>query len=214
MRTEVRWAFVLTATAALAFGAACITKSYPEKQRYVFELSRNPTHRPDVAAKKPGPEELGVLRVRRVRVSPLFERKRFVYRTGENTFEDDFYREFFAPPGVLLRSAILDWLETSRVFSSVLKDPKAREADWTLEAKVHEFYVDARNPDALQTVLEMDFTLFDARSPDLHVVFQKEYSTGSDLSGKSGEAIMAGWAQSLSKVLSKLETDLQASIPQ
>jgi ABC-type uncharacterized transport system auxiliary subunit len=201
------------ALGVFVFGAACISKSYPEKQRYTFEVDRSVAGLPAVSA-APNPEGNGVLRVRRVRVAPMFERKRFVYRTGDNTFVDDFYMEFFAPPGSLLREAVLDWMEPSPVFSSVVRATKAVDADWTLQAEVHQLYVDARDPGAgaPRTILQMDFTLYDAASADVDVVFQKKYSAESSVSAKSGQAIMASWGESLSKVLSELESDIQVSI--
>ena len=69
----------------------CLSKSYPERQRYVLDPGRSELPHVAAAAGASGAGEapMGALRVGRVRVSPLFERKRFVYRTGDSTDQVD-----------------------------------------------------------------------------------------------------------------------------
>lgn len=205
------------AIVASASTVACLSRTPPEKKLYVLTVdpAARTANLPPVASAGTSTAQEGrgaVLRVRRVRVSPLFDRKRFVYRTGEARFEDDFYTEFFATPGVLLRNAILDWMEPSPVFGRVLRAPGAEGADWTLEAQVHRFYVDARDSEAPRTVVEIEFTLIDARSTDLEVVLRRTYAAETEVAEPSGDAIVAGWSRSLSRLLSDLERDLHAVV--
>jgi ABC-type uncharacterized transport system auxiliary subunit len=190
------------ALAALALSLGCLgglSKSPPEKRRYVFDIERGEATEADGK---------GVLRVERFRVSRLFERKGFVYRTGGDRFENDFYNEFFAPPGVLLREAVGMWLGDSALFSNVIGGTDSTRADWLLEARVNQLYGDLRDARAPQAVMEIHFTLLDARSPTLTAVFTKRYSARVDAADRSPEAILAAWNSSLVQILSQLEADL------
>jgi hypothetical protein len=200
-----RAALLLALIGLAAAPLGCLSKSYPEKRRYVFEVE------PPVDA-VPGPN--GVLRMDRVRVSPLFERKGFVYRTGEATFENDFYNEFFAPPGVLLRKATLNRLRAGSIFSEVLDATQVGDVDWMLEGHVKELYADLRDRSAPFAALQIEYTLLDARSPTLAIELRKTYSARSDAASASAEAIMNSWTEALIKVLSEFEADLrQATSP-
>jgi len=195
-----RAALLLALIASAAIPLGCFSKSYPEKRRYVFEIE------PPIDA-VPGPN--GVLRMDRVRVSPLFERKGFVYRTGEATFENDFYNEFFAPPGVLLRKATLNRLRAASIFSDVLDATQMGDVDWMLEGHVTQLYADLRDRAAPFAVLQIEYTLLDARSPTLAIVFRETYSAQISAAGGSAEAIVNGWTEALTQVLSELEVDLR-----
>ncbi len=98
------------ALGALLTPAGCsVSQPVPERVRYVLSAEREPAE---------GPGAAGMLRVGRVRVAPLSERKGFVYRTGERTYETDFFHEFFAPPSTLLRDQVAAWLAAGGAFSS------------------------------------------------------------------------------------------------
>jgi cholesterol transport system auxiliary component len=176
-----------------------MSKSPPEKRRFVLEAERG---------EEAEANGKGVLRVERFRVSRLFERKGFVYRTGGDRFENDFYNEFFAPPGALLREAVGHWLEDSPLFSNVIGGTDSTRADWLLEARVNELYGDLRDAKAPQAVMEIHFTLLDARSPTLTAVFTKRYSARVDAADTSPEAVLAAWNASLIGILTELEADL------
>ena len=195
-----RAALLLALIGLAAAPLGCLSKSYPEKRRYIFEIQP-----PGDAV--PGPN--GVLRMDRVRVSPLFERKGFVYRTGEATFENDFYNEFFAPPGVLLRKATLNRLRAASIFSDVLDATQMGDVDWMLEGHVKELYGDLRDRAAPFAVFQIEYTILDARSPRLAIVFRKTYAARISAAGGSAEAIVNGWTEALTQVLSELEVDLR-----
>jgi len=195
-----RAALLLALIASAAIPLGCLSKSYPEKRRYIFEIQ------PPVDA-VPGPN--GVLRMDRVRVSPLFEHKGFVYRTGEATFENDFYNEFFAPPGVLLRKATLNRLLAASIFSDVLDATQMGGVDWMLEGHVKELYADLRDRDAPFAVLQIEYTLLDAHSPTLAIVFRKNYSARVAAASGRVEVIVNGWTEALIQILSELEVDLR-----
>jgi cholesterol transport system auxiliary component len=184
---------------ALAAPLGCLSQKPPEKQRFVFDARREAP-----AASKKG---VGVLRVDRIRVTPLFERKGFVYRTAESSFQNDFYNEFFAPPGVLLRQATLEWLSQASAFASVSDSTHPGDATWLLEGQVDNLYGDLRDPSAPRAVMEIEFTLLYAKS--LNVRFRKTYAASVAVDDGSAPAIMAGWNEALAQILAELEVDLR-----
>ena len=190
----------LVAVVTLVIPLGCLSKSYPEKQRHVIAVKRAPN---------PTSSGQGTLAIGRMRVSSLFERKGFVYPTGDTTFEDDIYNEFFAPPGTLFRNATLDWLSRSSVFASVIDARHRLEADWRLEAQVQKLYGDLRDRKAPQAILEIEFALLEASRTMFELAFRRTYSAAVNASSLSAAAIVAAWSESLEQILTALEEDLR-----
>ena len=128
-----RWALFLVVILGSAIVAGCFTKKYPVKRRYVFEIHR--TGEPSTAA-------AGVLRVGRIRVSSLFERKSFVYQTSEGKLEDDFYNEFFISPGSMLTEEVRQWVATSGLFPHVADLSGSGEPTYFLGGRITALYGD------------------------------------------------------------------------
>jgi cholesterol transport system auxiliary component len=186
----------------------CLSRSAPEKRQHVLEAERPLPDVESAPSSDAGPRR-GVCAIDRIRVSPLFERKGFVYRTGDTTYESDFYNEFFAPPGVQIRQETGRWLGRSDVFEAVTDAHNTGRVDWLLEGRVNEIYVDVR--DQPRSVLEIEFVLIDARSPSLDERFRKVYRREREAERRSGEFALALNA-SLGEILTELEGDLEASL--
>ena len=185
------------ALGALLTPAGCsVSQPVPERVRYVLSAEREPAE---------GPGAAGMLRVGRVRVAPLSERKGFVYRTGERTYETDFFHEFFAPPSTLLRDQVAAWLAAGGAFSSVRKDGGG-DADWLLEGRAHQLYADLRG-DTPASVLSLEFTLLSARS--LEERFRRRYDARIEVPGGEPGKLVEAWSQGLADVLGQLEADLR-----
>jgi cholesterol transport system auxiliary component len=182
----------------LAVGG-CLSRKAPERRTFVLAAER-----PD------GPETggAGVLRVERIVVAPLYERKAFIYRTAENSFESDFYNEFFVPPGALVRHATMEWLSQSSAVGAVIGGRAPGEADWVLEGRVHKLYADLREPAAV-AIIEVEFTVLDARAPTFPVVFQKRYGASTHATDRSPDALAAAWSEALGRILTEFEADLR-----
>jgi ABC-type uncharacterized transport system auxiliary subunit len=193
---------VAAGSVALAGCMGALSKSPPEKQRYFLTVER---------PEGTGQKGRGLLRVHRVRVSPVFERKGFVYRTGESTFEHDFYNEFFSAPTVMLRRVTTEWLGASNVFAGVISAREPGDPDWVLEARASRLYADIRESDSPVAVLHMEFAVINARSPKLAVVFEKQYRTNIPTARASPEAFVEGWTEGLTQILTGLEADLRKS---
>jgi ABC-type uncharacterized transport system auxiliary subunit len=170
-----------------------------EKQRFVL------------SAGSPAPEPRAidsVLRVERVRVSPLFDSKGFVYRTGEDTFASDFYHEFFAPPGEVLREAVIDWLEAASLFTTV-QTGSLPAPDWTLALEVERIYADRRDPAAPVAVLTVMARLVDPSG--LEVQLRRRYEQAEPVADGSAQALVDAWGRALGRTLAELAPDLRSA---
>jgi cholesterol transport system auxiliary component len=196
---------VVATVLCLVFLSGCLSRSYPEKQRFILEPQRESL--PPVGAAPESSAAAETLRVDRVRVDPLFERKGFVYRVSEETLTSDFYNEFFGPPGTVIRKSIARWLSESTLFGNVLDPSTPGEADWLLEGDVTLLYADLRSESKPKAVLEIQFSLLDV-APSYEVVFEKRYSVTTDAESTTARAITNAWSKSLAEILSGLEADL------
>ena len=209
-----RMALAVLGVLAFVIPIGCISRSPPEKQQFMIVVERPEAGSSAAEADPVSPARtgLGVLRVTRVRVASTFERKGFVYRTDETTYERDFYNEFFAPPGILIREAVGGWLAGSSVFSSVTGASDPSPADWLLEARVHELYADVRDRNATRCMIRVVFKVLDAWAPRLEVAFDRTYSAEVEAENRSAAGIAAAWNVGLRQIFVELEADLRAEM--
>ncbi|MCX7048921.1 MAG: hypothetical protein NTX50_25975 [Candidatus Sumerlaeota bacterium] len=192
----------LAVSLPLASGCIGLTKEYPRKQYYLVEAQ-------PPAPKTPAAGVSGILSVRRLRVSPGFDSKGFVYQTGQADYCSDFYHEFFIPPADMLTEQTRQWLDQSKLFSCVLFAPGAVEDTHILEGAVVAIYGDYRDKRSPKAVLEMQF-LFLRDAPQAPVIFwQKNYRQEVPLARSSPEALVDGWREALRAILSSLENDMR-----
>lgn len=175
----------------------------PDKVRYVLD--------PGVPPAAADAARSGVLRVDRVRVSPLFEQKSFVIRTGEDRWTSDFYHEFFAPPGALVRQALVRWIEAASLFSAVVRDPVLRP-DWLLAVEVESLYADRHAEDAPQAVLALRARLVDTRGGEDRLVWARRYEEREPVSADSAEALVSAWNRGLARIFGAMTGDLRAAV--
>jgi uncharacterized lipoprotein YmbA len=195
-----RAALALAAAALLAGCAGSLQRPAPEKTRFVIRL----------ADPAPGAKTAGALVVGRVRVSSLFDRTGFVYRTGEDTFATDFRFEWFAPPGSLLREAVIDWLDDASPFASVERG-SVSEAGWLLETDVDRFYADLRDLAAPAVVLEGRFRLLDLRGARPRRTLASRFDEREPAGAGTPQELVDAWGRALARALSALEPELRAA---
>jgi uncharacterized lipoprotein YmbA len=192
-----------TLLASAVFVGCLGGQTAPTKQRYVLDVT-------PVQVSDPGSR--GVVQVNRVGVAPLFERKGLVYRTGDDRYESAFYHEFYSPPGELIREVAGQWLHRSGVFTEVVSPIMRADPDWWLEGRVAKLYGDVRRPDAPEAVLEIGWTLLDARSSDFRPVLDKTYSSVVALSDREPATIVEGLRRALVHTLERLNEDLATAL--
>lgn len=177
-------------------------KSFPDKRYYVLDASR-----PRGAS---SPAKDVVLSVRRLRVSPRYERKGLVYRTGELNYESDFYNEFLISPSAILTQEVRQWMEASHLFRNVVASASHMAVSYILEGNVTALYGDYRDAGSPKAVLEMQFFLISDISVETEVAFQRDYREEVPLKETSPEALVDGWNEALGQILAALEQDLRA----
>jgi ABC-type uncharacterized transport system auxiliary subunit len=146
-----------------------------------------------------------------VRVSPPFQNRGFVLRTGDDAYASDFYNEFAAPPGTLLRDLLVGWLRNGTHFASVVRSSEA-SLDWVLETDLESLFADARDPAALpQVTIAFSVRLIDARASGLPIRFEKRYAASEAAADRMPRAFAEAWNHALGRLLPQLAADLDAA---
>ena len=196
-----RAAVGLAAVALLVAGClGGLQRSAPQQERYALAPQR------DGDGVGPG---RGGLYIERVEVSPLFEREGFVYRVGANRYESDFYRQFFVPPGSMVRESLRAWLAASMLFDPV-DAGRAGGASWRLASRVDELYADLREPASPRAIVAIAFELRPA-PPHGEIAFAKAYAASEAAHDDSPAALADAWSRALARVYGALEGDLRAA---
>jgi ABC-type uncharacterized transport system auxiliary subunit len=189
----------LLVAASTTLTSGCFRRQFPERRQYVLNMERV----------GPGRELSDVvIKVGRVRSEPPYERKAFVYRTGESTYTDDFYSNFYVSPTQLTRSTLHRWISDSGMFANVADVDSLVAADWLLESRLLDFYID-RRPDETETaVVRLALTLVDARASPPRAILECDYEGIEPVRGHGGDDAVAAWNGALTKIYTKLEADL------
>ena len=195
----------LARVAAVLFGlalAGCLGgQPVPERTRWALTVKRS-----GFAA----PLNAGSVQAGRVRVTAPFERKGFWYRVADDRWREDFYNEFWTPPGTHLRQLALIWLESSEIFTEVAGVADRREVDWWIESRVDALYADLRESPSARIVAE--FHLIDARSVDLDTVLLKSYDALVSARSSDPHELVAAWSAAWAQILTQVEADLRGAL--
>jgi len=179
-------------------GCLDLKKSYPEKRSFVLDVGAPPQETPANGAI--------VLKINKLRVSPLFAGRAMVYRVADLQYESDFYDEWFVAPGTLVTQQVHQWLSRSAGFEMVVVGTNHVEPTHLLEGTVTEFYGDFRA--APRAVLGLELHLLDA----IHErqFFRRTYHQDVPLSDQSSEALARGLTEALRAVLVDVVKDITA----
>lgn len=199
-RCAVRLACLALAGLALAGCGSLLAQGYPEKRQYVLEAPR-----PDAPpARRVG----GSLVLRPFRTSPRLDGVKFVYRTGDERYESDFYHVFWTAPEALLGDQTGRWLEASALFESVWDVRSVVPPALMLEGAVIDLYADYRAAGPPVAVLSLGFALVDVERVPPGVVFHERYRAETPAAEDTPEAIVRAWSEALADVLTRFESDL------
>ena len=111
---------------------------------------------PPVTVKYP-PVKGAVVEITSFNVSPGSDGKEFIYRTGELSYESDFYNQFFRPPGAMLTEVAGRWLNDTGLFQDVFGSVTQADANYFIEGNVVRLYGDFRS--SPKAVMEIQFLL-------------------------------------------------------
>jgi cholesterol transport system auxiliary component len=193
------------ACAALVLAACGIFKPIPHTTTYVVE----PPLPAPAPAESRRPE---TLRMGHVRVAPAFAGSALVYRMDEVQFTSDFYNALIADPGPMLGARMAEWLDRSGPFKSVSQPGGAVPARFVLEAAVTELYGDFRPGRTAAAVMTVQFALVDLGAPPSStVVLERFIGRRIDLAESSPSALVRGYGQALSEILTELSAQIAAA---
>ena len=201
----------LSTTAICACLSICLTaaggcldlkKGYPEKRSFVIDVGVPPQEGPSKGDM--------VLKIHKLRVSPLFAGRAMVYRVADLQYESDFYDEWFVAPATLVTQQLHNWLSRSTGFQLVVYGTNHVEPTHLLEGTVTEFYGDFR--DAPRAVLGLELHLLDALH-EHQAFFRRTYRQDVPLSDRSPDALAHGLTEALRIVLVDVAKDLASVEP-
>ena len=203
LRVGVATALV-AGVAALGCGGGLFSRQYPERRQFVLEATR--------LERAAAPAGAPVLAVMRFRTSAVVTGTSFVYRTGPQTYERDFYDVFWTSPEGMLSDAVRRWLAASGLFADVLDASSSAARAYQLDGADSEHHGDYRDAAQPRAALGLRFALLDVRGAEPKIVFHAEYAASPAIADESSEALAAGWNAALREILGKLEADLRAVV--
>ena len=152
-----------------------------------------------------------VLGIRNLEIAAPFEGRPLVYRTGDNAYERDPYAEFLDTPAESLLVTIREWLRDNGSFAFVVGPRSSLKPDTFVEISVTRLYGDFRKPQQAAAVLSMRFLFFDAPNAiPGRVLLEREYARSIALKSATPPALMEGWKQALTQILTQVTYDLRS----
>ncbi len=130
----------------------CGMRPQPASPQTQFLLDLEYADRDDV------PQLPDCLQLRSVSVQPPFTGIALLYRTGNVTFEKDYYHQFLIAPDRQLDTAIQRWLAAAGAIPCS-DDRDTERKHLTLEPHLKAIYADFQKPDTPFAVVEMRFVL-------------------------------------------------------
>lgn len=196
---------LLALTICLVAGACgSISKDYPQKTFYAFEVSR--AERLEAAPDAP------ILLVQRFRTGALSQGQGLVYRTGPSTYEADYYSEFFTEPEDLLTLEVTDWMRDSGIFSATLGGSAEVEPDYVLEGSLQSLYVDQVVKGETRAVIDVQFFLTRRDKARSETLWHRDFQRSERAASPSGADVLDAWNRGLAEMLAEAELELRAAV--
>lgn len=191
---------------SLAIGCPSVTKPYPERTFFLFEVSNPPNN---VATVKGA-----TLDINRFSISPSSEGREFIYRTTDLEFRTDFYNQFFRPPTTIITETVRQWLDQSGLFEDVLNPVSQAIANYSIEGNIVELFGDYRNLDSAKAVLSIQLFLLKISEDgsDPQILLSKTYTSEQAIGIASPQNLMNGWNIALENILNEFLADLKSSL--
>ena len=183
-------------------GCLSLSKEAPIKRRYGLTARRSTLANDPIAA---------VLLVRDVAASSWYDGRGLVYRTGELTFDRDFYHEFFASPSTILSSEIRRWFQGSGLFKSVVTAGSYVDPDFFLEGEIVGLHGDYSETVGRAVVaLNLLFLRQGDGRPEL--VFQREFRAEKLLVDDEVDTLVLGLQAALEEIFSDVEGTVRSAL--
>jgi len=147
------------------------------------------------------------LKMGSVSVSPPFDGRSLVYRTGDQRYEKDFYNVYATIPAEMIGNAERQWMNKANIFSSTVGQSNSLFPFYFLQASVEEFYGDYRKqPEA---VVSIEFFLSATGSGKANpLIGANRYTKRVALKDNTPEALVLGLQEALAQILNEYEGQL------
>jgi len=190
----------------LFFIPSCLnTQSiYPEKRYYLLEITQRD---PDNNQFKNG-----TLRIAKIRMSPPYTGKGFIYKKSNITYETDFYNEFLISPDDMIAELIRKWMATSGLFERVTCSPGHFKENYILEGAVTKMHGDYSNSDHPMAVLCMQFFLIKDNGLNYQLIFQKNYAKHERIDKHNTQSLVQGWNKALTKIMIDFQSEMNQKL--
>lgn len=185
---------------AMIFVSCAPQKPAIERNYFILETYRDQAHHQNVIP--------GALAIRDFSVSPGFQGREMVYRTGKNKVHADFHNYYFVLPGPMLSQQARSWFKDAGLFESIIPMSSHLDADYILEGAVSSIYGDYQVPGQPAGVVAINFLLLKNTESDFEIVFQKKYRTKNAADGTDAGSIVQALSICIEEILSLLENDI------
>jgi len=191
--------------AILALGVAglcgCSSEAAWKSQSFALALPDIP---PATALKT------NVVVLRRVTISPLFQGRSFIYRTGADTYEHDPYAGFFVPPERAIEQPIRAWLRDGDACGCVSEPGSGLTPSLTAEVSVNELYGDFRKVGHPAGVMEIHFILYEIHKDGPgRVLLDKVFVHQAKMAKATPVALADAWDTDLREIMVDLNSALK-----
>lgn len=192
--------FLALSLCFLAAACGSISKDYPKKTYYAFEIDR--ADREHAAADAP------ILLVPRFRSGALSKGQGLVYRTAPSTYESDYYSEFFTEPESLLTLVTAAWMEDSGLFSVIVGGTTEVDPDYVLQGALRSLHVDQTVKGETRAVVDIQFFLSRRHRLRSEPVWHRDLQRSEPAESAAGKDVLAAWNRAISDLLAEAEREL------
>ena len=198
--------FLASVLVAMLAGCSPFQRESPVRQTFLLD----PPAPPAVARPQPS-----ILRVGRIDIAAPFRSRNFVYRTGELSYETDFYVEFLVPPAAMLAEQTARGLERAKAFAQVSTPGSGTDAQWVLDGFATSIYADYRDKAKPAAQLDISYYLTSATGTEQTPTWSREYRERVPMRQASAQAYAEALNQAFGAILAQLSRDLaSAKLPQ
>ncbi len=191
-----------------ALGGCLQHQPAPSKTFYMLSIESNPSPLNAPLA--------SCLRVRPVTVHPSFAGASLIYRTGDLTYEKDYYNQFMVAPDLQFASLLNDWLRTAGV-SLCIDTLESDRKRMILEPHLEALFVDFRKSEAPAAYAGFRFVLtrYDPSCRCSAIAMDQRLEAVVPLPPKpSAQDVVEAMGHAIQEVLDNLHPALQKSFIQ
>ena len=151
--------------------------------------------------------------LKRVSISPRFQSRSFIYRTSENSYEQDPYAGFLTPPERALAEPIRSWMRAGGVFGRVVEPGSGLTPTLVAEVSVNELYGDFRNTSQPLGKMEIHFVCYEVKDGTSgQILLDKVSAHETALARKTPDALMAAWDADLREIMDEINSQYAKAI--